>query len=290
MGSQDEVRLTLTGKLSYSEQISVAQAAEIVRFLSSGDVAEASSGQIRGATGGGLGGGTTNRSNGQQVGMTPRQALEASGAKTNPEKIVTFAVLVSQQSDKETFTLDDVKPLFSQAREVTPGNFTRDLDAAIRIGFLAPATTKGEYYVVDKALNVLESGFEELRNVRGSRSRSTASSRRSRKPATVPEAFKGLELSPTVDGFINYHKVKTKTDRYLWAIHAAKLLGVDTVEPSDVAWVTDRLGDGVPRNDLNSYFRGNLKHGYVNKNAEGKVRITPDGVEYLKSLNAKIAK
>ncbi|HZX04417.1 hypothetical protein [Kribbella sp.] len=285
MDSTGDVELTLSGKLTYSEAITLAQAADILSYLTSGDSAVNAPG--RGAAGG-PGGGVASRSARQQTGLSPKEALEASGAKINPEKIVAFAVLVSQQSGKDTFTLDDVRPLFRQAREATPGNLSRDLDAAIRSGYVAEAENKGEYYVMDKALNVLETGFEGLRNSRGSRSSSSA--RKPRKPMVAPEALKNLELTPTIDGFINYHKVKTKTDKYLWALNAAKLAGADAVEPSDVAWLTDRLGEGVSRNDLNSYFKGNQKRGYVNKNGEGKVRITPAGIVYLQGLAAEAAK
>jgi hypothetical protein len=221
--------------------------------------------------------------------MSPKEALEASGAKTNPEKIVAFALLVYQQSGKEAFTLEDVKPLFRQAREATPGNLARDLATAIRSGLVAEAETNGEYYVVDKALDVFESGFESLRSKRppGSRSSSGSAKRRPRKPVTVPVAFDGLAPSPTVDGLINYHKVKTKMDKYLWAVNAAKLLGVDAVDAGEIAWLTDRLGEGISKNDLNGYFRGNQRHGYVNKNAEGKVRITPAGAVHLEGLTAE---
>ena len=224
--------------------------------------------------------------------MSPQQALEVSGAKTNAEKIVAFAALVSRQSGKETFTLDDVKPLFRQARLPTPGNLTRDLSTAIQNGWIADAEVSGEYYLVGNTVNVLDTGFDGPKaggRQSGSRSRSSGA-RRSKKALEVPAAFAGIEVTPAVDGLINYHAVKTKTDKYLWAVNAAKLLGVEAVDPAELTWLTDRLGEVLPRTDLNGYYRGNQRPGYVNKNAQDKVRITPAGIRHLQELTAEKAK
>jgi hypothetical protein len=219
--------------------------------------------------------------------MSPKGALEASGAKINSEKIVAFAALVNRQSGKDNFTLDDVRPLFKQARETTPGNLTRDLSAAIQTGWVAEADNKGEYYLTGKVADILDDGFGRLRPGRsaGSKPRSS-SSRRPKKSIETPEAFAGAEVSPVSDGLIDFHKIKLKRDKYLWAVNAAKLLGVEAVTTTELVWLTDRLGEVIPNADLGAHFRGNQKSGYVNKNAQGKVRMLPAGEAHLKELAA----
>jgi hypothetical protein len=93
-------------------------------------------------------------------------------------------------------------------------------------------------------------------------------------------------VSPTIDDLINFHQVKVKRDKYLWAVNAAKLLGAEAVATTELVWLTDRLGEVIPSGDLAGHFRGNLKSGYVNKTALGKVRITPAGETYIKGLKA----
>jgi len=280
MSDEGSVKLTLAGQLTYSSEISLAQAVEVLALLTSGRSDPGGSPVDRRPNA---------RLGGRSDAMSPRQALEASGARTNSEKIVAFAMLVARQSAKETFTVDDVKPLFRQARASTPGNLTRDLSAAIQNGWIADAEDSGEYYVVGKATEVLETGFESLKSRQnGGRSRSSGS-RRSRRAVPKPEAFADAEVSPVIEGLIDYHKVKTKTDKYLWAVNAAKLLGVETVDNAELTWLTDQLGEGLVRNDLGSYFRGNHKVGFVNKNSEGRVRITPKGVDHLRGLTAEKA-
>lgn len=286
------VKLTLSGKIGYEDEISVVQAARIISFLNASVDGESThDGELGddlrtggGARTGGAGGA------GRRNGLTPRDALEASGARTNPEKIVALALYVERQGDKDTFTLEDIKPLFRQARESTPANLNRDLDQAVRLNWVAESDVRGEFYVKDQAVVVLEDGFDAIRGTRGAGTRPRSgggSSRKARKSATAtPAAFSEVEVSPVLDDYVNYHRLKTKTDKFLWALNAAKIWGVETVTNSEIVWLTDKLGDGISTNDVTGNYRANYKRGFANKNTEGKIRIVPDGTEYLKGLSS----
>jgi hypothetical protein len=288
MSDGDTIRLTMTGKLSYDGDITIVQAAQIVTYLHTGLAPispvgpPASVDDLSGAA----------EPNRRQAGLSPREALASAGAKTNPEKIVAFALYVERQGDKDTFTLDDIRPLFRQARETAPSNLSRDLDAAIRSNWIAAASQKGEYYVTDVAADVLDSGFDSVGSGRNGgakpKPKSTSARRPRRTVIPMPEAFKGIDITPSVDGYLNYHKVKTKTDKYLWAINAAKLWGVEALTNNEIIWLTDKLGVGLPSQDLGGYYRGNFKPGYVNRNAEGKLRVTPSGTQHLLNLGAGV--
>lgn len=285
MSDGNTIKLTMAGsKLSYDDDITIAQAAQIISYLDSDVALTTAASPIAAVSevGGSL------ASERRPSGLTPRDALASAGAKTNPEKVVAFALYVEQQGDKNTFTLEDIKPLFRHAREPTPANLSRDLDTAIRSNWVAPASEKGEYYVTETAIDVLNSGFDSIRPGRGGGGKTKpASSRRSRKTSIpTPEAFTNIEISPTVDGYINYHKVKTTTDQYLWAINAAKLWGVEALTTGDIAWLTDKLGAGISPRVQSSYYSRHYKKGHVNKNTAGKVRVTPTGTEYIASLGA----
>jgi hypothetical protein len=287
------VTITLTGKLSYTHAITIGQAAQIISFIDSGQLATSGVGSTSGrGDRDGVGGSNRREAGGPS---NPREALTASGAKTNPEKIVAFALYVSQEGDKDTFTIEDIKPLFRRARETTPGNITRDLDAAIKSGWVAESDVKGEYYVTDKVADVLQDGFDSVRSSRSNGSKPRSSGRKStgaRKPKSQskspPAAFANLEvISPTIDGYVNYHDISLKRDRFLWAVNAAKLWGVSAVSNQDLVWLTDQLGDGIPTNDVNGHYVANRKAGYVNRSTQDhKIRILPKGEDYIKSLRA----
>jgi hypothetical protein len=275
MDDKDSVKLTLSGRITFTESISLAQAAQVIAYLD-------------GATTGTAVGGSSTRAPrlpGPQTRLSPREALDASQAKTNPEKIVALALLVAQ----DTFTTDDVRPLFKQAREAAPKNFGRDLDTAIKAGWVVDADTKGEYYVADKAMGVLETGFDGLRSARTGSPKTRGGSRKNKRTSSgTPEVFANADsVSPTSAGLIGYHKLKTKTDKLLWAVHKAKELGVSAVTNQELVWLTDRLGEGIATTDITAYYRQNHKSGYINRSTQdNKIRITPDGEEYLKSKTA----
>jgi len=286
MDETKPVKLKISGKLTFEDNITLAQAAQIVVFLGTpGDPSMHQGNRPLGRT----------SQAASATSASPREALETSGAKTNPEKIVALGLHVLQQDAKETFTLDDIRPLFRRAREPTPRNISRDLDGALKSGWIGESETKGEFYVMDKAMRVLQSGFADLRSTRSrlsssrsskpARKRAAGTAKKRRSSVTTPEGFQNIDhVSPKIAGLPDYHKLKTKTDKFLWAVYAAKELGIASVTNQDLVWLTDALGDGIPAGQIAGYFRQNQQKGYVNRSMQtGKIRITPPGEEYLKS-------
>src|SRR5882757_4174922 len=104
MADEESAKLTITGKLSYSDDITVTQAAQIVAFLNADQGVGLPTVPLAGANAGLLGSAPTP----QRPAQSPRDALEASGAKTNPERIVAFGLSITQQGGRETFTIDEI--------------------------------------------------------------------------------------------------------------------------------------------------------------------------------------
>ncbi|WP_394612969.1 hypothetical protein JNUCC0626_23720 [Lentzea sp. JNUCC 0626] len=296
------VKITISGRVSFEEEISLSQAAYIIAYIGSSDPTAGSPPVIPHAAA------PTAITAAPSVNSTkmisalssdapsnPREALDTSGAKTNAEKIVAFALYIAQEGDKDTFTPNDIKPMFKRARESAPQNFARDLAVAIQSGWIVESDEKNEYYVAAKASAALEVGFEGIRKSRGSngtkKRQSGGSSSRNGKPSrksinTVPEVFKDVEtIESAIDGVVDYHKLTKQIDRFLWAVYAAKLLGVPSVKNQDIVWLTDKLGDGIPTGNIAKNYQHLSKSNYVNKSLQdGSIRITPRGEEYLKSL------
>jgi hypothetical protein len=274
----EQTVLRISGRLTFEHEITLGQAAQIIAFLDDPASAVSASPTPLTTNSGSLG--ARSRSSG------PRDALESSGAKTNPEKIVALAHHVLQDGAKDTFTAEDIRAAFRRARESVPGNMSRDMDTAMKAGWIAESDTKGEFYVLDRASRVIEDGFASLKTARGSGgTKSRPVARRVRKSADVPEAFKDIDdISPKIDGVIDYHKLKTGPDKLLWAVFAAKQLGVPSVSNKDVAWLTDRLGSGIKSGEIAGCFRSKHKAGQLNRSTQDNtIRITPDGETYIKS-------
>ncbi|MEU2625259.1 hypothetical protein ABZ642_45450 [Streptomyces sp. NPDC007157] len=223
----------------------------------------------------------------------PRQALELSGARTNPEKMTAFASYLLQEEGHETFTQSDVRRLFQRARERIPAHFTRDFDRAVQGGWIHEREVKGDFYLSQAAQNVIENGFDGLRLKRVGKPASAGSASRGgarRKPRAVPvpEAFTDLDHIPTtLDEVIPYHRIKLKRDKLLWALKLAKVLGVEALQNTEAAWLTDKLGDAIPTRDMNGHFTGLRRQGFANRSmGDNAIRITEAGEEYLGSLSA----
>lgn len=281
--ANEVIKLELTGKVGYEDEISATQAAEIIAFLNdaAAPLRNPPSGAIQKEVGSGA------RSAG------PRAALDATGAKTNPQKIVALARYVLQDGG-ETFNIDAVKVQFQRAREPMPKNMSRDLGLAIAAGWIEESE-EGEYYLTNEAYKALQNGFKDKRSTpqrnrsRGSAVRSRGSGKAGKTPrAAKPEVFAGIdEFHTTMDGYPGYHDMKANKDKLLWAVQYAKAKGISGLSNQAIAWLTDHLGDGVPAKQITAAFNSAKKGGLATRSTmDSTIRIVPKGQEYL----ARVAK
>lgn len=272
--------LTITGKVAYKDEITPAQAAEIIAFIEAKEDETRTLGKPHGQS----------RSDGKapvKKVESARDALDVSGATTNPEKIVALGAYVLQDGG-ETFKVEDVKAAFRRARETAPANFSRDLDKAIASGWIG-AGDAGEYFLTAKVDAVLDGDFKFPKGNAAARSRGA-----SRKAATTskagkavkPEVFAKIDVFPsTLEGVPPYSKMKSNKDKLLWSVKLAKSLGVVGLANKHIEWLTDHLGAGIPNAQIAAAFSSAQKAGYANKSTqEGTIRITEDGETYLADL------
>lgn len=281
--SEKPITITIKGKVGYEDEITVAQAARIIAFLNT-DEDTASFGPAPGAD---LGDAlrTDTKKTGNAVGSA-REALDLSGAKTNPEKIVALGQYVLQDGG-ETFRVEDVKAQFRRARETPPANFGRDLGVAVKEGWIAQGEGD-DYYVTNKIQGIFDGGFKFPKGTSAGGGRSKGATKTSGKSKAKPEAFAGIDEFPTrMDGFPPYSKMKSNRDRMLWALHFAKSNGIRGLANKDLSWLTDHLGAGVPSGHVAGAFRSGKSAGYMNRSTvDQTIRITEDGEAYLKTVGA----
>lgn len=274
-----QIILTIKGKVGYEDEISVAQAARIIAFLNDDDRDANLGADLAGDLGDRVRDDANKSAN--KVGSA-REALDLSGAKTNPEKIVALGEYVLQDGG-ETFKVEDVKAQFRRARETAPGNFSRDMTTAVQAGWIAPGDGD-EYYITNKIQGIFDGDFKFPKSTSNAGGRSRVAP----KAKTKPDVFAGIDEFPTrMDGYPNYPKMKTEKDRVLWALQFAKSEGIKGLANKDVAWLTDHLGAGVPSNNIAGAFRGGKSAGHMNRSTvDQSIRITEDGEAYLKTVGS----
>lgn len=276
-----KTELILTGEVSFKQNVTKSQAGQIIAFLGAQHQTESIYSHH-----------TTTATLNQTTALsqrfeTPRAAIEETAAKTNPEKIVALAAYVLQEGSRDTFSIEDIKPLFKRAGEITPKNFGRDLIGATKAGYIDESGQRGEYYITKKAINVIENGFESKTNSSKQHKRTT---RRSSKlnVQNISDEVRSIEITTVIPEYPGFYELKTKSDKFLWVLILAKKSNVTSLTSSEIAYISDAIGEGIPSNDVNSYFRLNQKKNFVNKTLQDKkIRINPSGEDFLKNLSLR---
>ena len=287
--SDNATTISITGKVSYTDSISIAQAARIITFLNS-EEAEAPSSTF------GIQTPTQEQAPPPPANLNKkvnnaRDALDISGATKNPEKIVALGAYVLQDGG-ETFKIEDVKAAFRRARETQPANFTRDLGAAISAGWIFESDeAPGEYYLNNKIDAIFDGDFTFPKgsNGNGGRARGakkTPSKAKTSKPETLSDVD---EFRSTIEGFPQYSKMKGEKDRLLWVVnYMREKHDRKGLSNKEISWITDHIGTGIPAANVTGAFNLAKGPGYAIRSTLDKtIKITDEGIEHLKSLAAE---
>ena len=79
---------------------------------------------------------------------------------TYPEKILTIAVYLKELKGRETFSPEDIRPLFRTIGDIPPANFGRDFRVTLGNSWIAPDDRNSNiFYVTSIGLAALKSNF-----------------------------------------------------------------------------------------------------------------------------------
>ncbi len=106
------------------------------------------------------------------------------------------------------------------------------------------------------------------------------------KRTEAPAVFQGLDMIPIkLSGGVMYSKLKYPQDRLIWSLALAKELEIEGLESSDIVWLTDKSGVGIPSSQVTIHYQRARKKGFVNQSTiTNKMHITNEGIEHLNSL------
>lgn len=277
--AENPTKITITGKLSYSDEITISQAAQIIAYLNSD---EADGAQLSDPL---LDTNMKRKPQAKKV-ENAREAIEVSGAQKNPEKIVALGAYVLQDGG-DTFKAEDVKASFRRARETAPANFTRDINLAIAYGWIAE-DEPGEFYLTNKVEGILDGGFAFPKVSGTARSRSgkkTGTKAKTGKPETLADID---EFESTMVGYPPFSKMKSEKDRLLWvALYMRDIHGRKGVTNKEIEFITDHIGTGIPNGNIAGAFNSAKGAGYaIRSTQDHSIRVMEPGVAYLAKLPA----
>ncbi|MGJ9425033.1 hypothetical protein ACHABX_04200 [Nesterenkonia halotolerans] len=272
--------LILKGKISYEEEVTVAQAAQIIAFLNTAEGETSTLGTPV------LAPEPTTQDVKTKTVEYARDAIVRTGAKTNPEKIVALAAYVLQDGGA-TVKAEVIKSQFQRAREAVPAKFGRDLSVAITSGWIAEGDG-AELYLTKNVENIFDDGFVFPRSNSTGRARSAKKSTakkttaKGEKPDTLAEID---EFHAVMDGYPPYGKLKSQKDRLLWILvymrdkHARK-----TVATNEIAWISNHIGTGVPSSNIAGAFNSAKGAGYATRSTtpgDNSIKVTDAGAQFL---------
>jgi hypothetical protein len=154
MTEQNKIQITIKGAgLSYTKEISENVAAQIMALCLAPFESLPDAGKTAAPP-------SVRHSGGQRESAAEYMTRHA--PKRKPDKILTLACFLKDAHNKDSFQAAEIKPLFRDAGELMPANFTRDFNWAVSSGWIAPDhVKKGSYFVTNTGLKVLQGGFPD---------------------------------------------------------------------------------------------------------------------------------
>jgi hypothetical protein len=103
-----------------------------------------------------------------------REYLQASNAKKIPQQMTVIGHHLLETHQKDAFSMEELLKGFSDAKESPPKNPNRDINTAIKRGWIA-LRQKDSYYVTSTGMKAIDDGFpEEPRKRRKKKAKSVA--------------------------------------------------------------------------------------------------------------------
>ena len=127
--------------------------------------------------------GSTTDAGGQEGGgtLSVGEFIDQVSARRNPDKIAAMGAYLKDRGVSE-FTPEEIKPMFQEAGESTPANFSRDWRLAIGAKWIAPAGGSNKtFYITNTGLKAVKANFSA--DVR----KQATQSRKPRKKSGTPE-------------------------------------------------------------------------------------------------------
>jgi hypothetical protein len=97
--------------------------------------------------------------------LSPVELIQEKQPTTNAQKIALFAYYREKVEGLSRFSRSDLEGYFAKARQPPPGNFNRDFQAAVNLGWIHE--DGDDSYLTTKGLEAVEAGFGGKAQPRG---------------------------------------------------------------------------------------------------------------------------
>ncbi len=264
------IKLTITGDVTITREISLQKAGQIITFLGLDETDKE----------------PTNTSFNPNLfvadstaSVSPQELIMDANAKTYAQKI-TVLVKYFTERDKQEGVLS--KEILLQLRKMgeEPGNFKRDLQTAVSLQYLYVLDSKqGLYAISQKGRAAIDSKFSNEASVK------VKSKSRGVFQKAIPPRSEVTTLTwvASLEGFPDFHSLTTKADSILWILAYAEFQGIESLTPREVELASDHLKKKIPHKDFSAHNKRNIKSSLV-ASTGGKFKLQQKGINHLKSF------
>lgn len=217
--------------------------------------------------------------------ISVREYLIDSEAKTNPQKILIFAMYLKEMAGNESFSIEEVKSLFRKAAEIVPKNFFRDVRASVKNGWITEES-RGIYYVTSTGIGVAQSKFKSQQATKPVRIHKKGG-KKFLPTVKIRTEIEDLNLEPISEDYGNYWKLNTKSDKIIWISAVAKTKNINELYFKELTEIASKLGDNIPSNSISALIEFPRKNGRIMTSKIGEikvVKILEPGIQYLKEF------
>ena len=219
---------------------------------------------------------------------SPREYLDSTEAKSYPQKITAVVGYLRDILKRNAVSVDEMKSELEKAGEPVTLNFFRDLKRAVTYGWIARSQQESDkFYVTAKGSKALELKFpiQEKKASSAKKARET----RGRSPTiTIRQNVRDLQLPTVITGMPTFFSLKTKGERILWILAAAKEGGVESLNHKELSYLADRIGDDIPAKSTSALIEKHKKQGFLStplgEDEARNLKILGDGLLFLKGL------
>lgn len=167
MMSDDEYKVTVEGPgLTVNRTVSKELCDQVVVLLLTGSIGRTQATQRPAAL---THAPTTRSQTGEEI-HSVREFIDSVEAKRAPDKITAFAAFLRAHRGMEHFGRPDLVQCYEEAAERVPKNLSRDIQWALRSGWIAPKSgQKDTYFLTNSGTKAVEEKFsaDVVRRTRG---------------------------------------------------------------------------------------------------------------------------
>lgn len=191
---------------------------------------------------------------------SPKAAISALKAKTNPQKVVAISLYLGANSQNgRILNHSEILAEFSKAGEATPKNFPRDVSGAVADGYVYPES-KTTFRLLSTTDNLAGEGFKKSK-----RSSSSKGNSGKREKLEVRPEVEGMSIESTLDRSKGFFDIKERSDKIMWILKYAETKGVKSLNRKEIFLISSKLGGDVDSKNFTSSHTPNIKNGYVSQ-------------------------